>query len=103
MQAQITIGYLTIAKELGLPVAPVGVAWAEVRKQAPEIELWQTDGSHPNNNGTYLATCVLYAVIFRESPVGLAYTSQISGDTAKVLQTIASEVVVDNPAEWNLH
>ena len=103
MQTQITLGYRTIANQLAAPIAPVGVAWADAIKQSPGLDLWQSDGSHPTINGTYLAACVLYAVVFRESPVGLSSPSQVDGNTARVLQTIASEVVLNNPAEWNLH
>ena len=102
MQKQLTTGYLTIADELGVAVAPVGSAWEQVRQQDPEIDLWQSDGSHPTENGTYLAACVFYAAIFNESPQGLSYTAQIPSDTAKALQSIAASVVLNDSAKWNL-
>jgi hypothetical protein len=102
MQQQLTAGYLTIADELGVPVAPVGSAWEQVRQQDPGIDLWQSDGSHPTENGTYLAACVFYAAIFNESPQGLSYTAQIPADTARTLQSIAASVVLNDSAEWNL-
>ena len=102
MQNQIVIGYLTIARELGLPVAPAGYAWWTVRKQNPEIELWQTDGNHPNRNGTYLAACVFYASIFHESPEGLGYTARLPVKTAHTLQSAAARVVLDHSEDWNL-
>jgi hypothetical protein len=103
MQTQITLGYRTIANQLAVQIAPIGVAWAEVTKRSPGLDLWQADGSHPTLNGTYLAACVLYAVIFRDSPVGLSHPTQVSADNARFLQTIAAEVVLNNPALWNLH
>jgi hypothetical protein len=103
MQTQVTLGYRTIANQLAAPIAPVGVAWSEVLKQASSMDLWQADGSHPTINGTYLAACILYTVIFRESPVGLNHPSQVSADNAKLLQIVAAEVVLNNPAQWNLH
>jgi hypothetical protein len=102
MQQQLTIGYLTIADELDAPVAPVGSAWEQVRQQDPEINLWQDDGSHPTESGTYLAACVFYAAIFHESPEGLTYTAQIPVDTAEALQSIAASVVLNDSAKWNL-
>lgn len=100
MQNQIVVGYLKIAREQGVPVVPVGYAWWTARKQYPDIDLWQADGSHPNNNGTYLAACVFYASIFRESPEGLAFTAQVSATTAQELQSIAARVVLDDPEQW---
>ena len=102
MQSGILFGYLTIANELGVPVAPVGSTWKQVREEYPEINLWQDDGSHPNENGTYLAACVFYAVIFQESPEGLSYTAGIPAETAQTLQSIAGSVVLASPAYWHI-
>jgi hypothetical protein len=102
MQTQIGEGYLAIAEELGAPAAPVGYAWMTARMQDPPLDLWQADGSHPNKEGTYLAACVFYTVFFRESPDGLAYTAGITRETARQLQRIAGETVLNNPEEWNL-
>ncbi len=103
MQTQIEQGYLSIARELNTPVAPVGEAWFTARRQNPELSLWQSDGSHPSEPGTYLAACVFYAVIFRHSPLGFTYTAHLSKDVAQVLQAIAAEVVLKNPTQWNLN
>jgi hypothetical protein len=102
MQSQITQGYLGIAQELGVPAAPVGEAWLLAARQHPELELWQGDGSHPSEQGTYLAACVFYATIFRQSPEGLRYIAHLPKETAKVLQTTAANVVLNNPQQWNL-
>ena len=102
MQTQITRGYLGIAQELGVPMAPVGEAWLIAKRRHPELELWQSDGSHPSEQGTYLAACVFYAAIFRQSPEGLRYFAHLPKETAKVLQTTAADVVLNNPQQWNL-
>lgn len=102
MQQQIEQGYLAIAGELGMPVVPVGRAWWMARKQNSELDFWQDDGSHPNEQGTYLAACVFYATIFRESPVGLKYTAGLPKDVAHTLQMIAADTVLTQPQQWNL-
>jgi hypothetical protein len=102
MQFQIDRGYLGIAQELNAPVAPVGYAWLTVMRQYPQLRLWQDDGSHPGEQGTYLAACVFYAVIFRESPEGLTYLAGLPKETAQSLQTIAANTVLNNPGQWNL-
>jgi hypothetical protein len=102
MQNQIVSGYLSLAREQGIPAVPAGYAWWQIRKQYPDIALWQADGSHPDKNGTYLAACVFYAAIFRENPEGLTYTAKIPSATAQKLQSAAAHVVLDNPAIWNL-
>jgi len=102
MQFQIDQGYLGIAQELRVRVAPVGYAWLIVKRQNPELDLWQEDGSHPNEQGTYLAACVFYAAIFRQSPEGLTYLGHLPKETAQILQTIAASTVLKNPEQWNL-
>lgn len=76
-QAMLDNAYFRVAKETKSVVAPVGVAWADVRTKAPSLELYIEDGSHPSAAGTYLAACVLYATIIGRSPIGLP--AKISG------------------------
>jgi hypothetical protein len=102
MQYEIEKGYLQIADELDVAVAPAGYAWWELRQNTPEIDLWQSDGSHPSEKGTYVAACVLYAAIFRDSPEGLAYPFSFSEPDAKSIQSVAAEVVLAQPAQWHL-
>ncbi len=51
-------------------VAPVGLAWARVREERPDIVLFHPDGSHPSPAGTYLAACVFYAQLTGQPPIG---------------------------------
>ncbi len=58
------------AEAVGAGVAPVGRAWERARRD-PTLTLHSSDGSHPNENGTYLAACVFYATLTNTSPLGL--------------------------------
>lgn len=102
MQSAIDDGYLAIADEQQAAVAPVGYAWSALLGREAPAALWQGDGSHPTAAGTYLATCVFYATIFRESPKGLAYHSSLSADEAAKLQDVAAETVLSDPTKWPL-
>ena len=93
MQYQIDQGYLRIAYELNLPVVPVGVAWFRALNKYPSLQLWQDDGSHPSEQGTYLAACVFYVTFFKESPVGLSYRANLSEEVAGQLQIIAESIL----------
>ena len=97
MQFQIDNGYLGIAQELNVTLAPVGFAWLMVRRQSPQLDLWQADGSHPTEQGTYLAACVFYSVIFKKSPEGLTFTAQQPIETAQLLQKTAAETILTIP------
>ena len=100
MQSAIDDGYLAIAAEQQAAVAPVGYAWSTLLGQEAPAALWQEDGSHPTTAGTYLAACVFYATIFRESPRGLAYHSSLSAEEAARVQGIAAETVLGDPSKW---
>ena len=97
MQNQINYGYTQIAQELHAMAAPVGPAWSIAVEKHPELSLWQDDGSHPTEVGTYLAACVFYSVIFHESPEDLSYRADLSKETAKILQTLASQTALKTP------
>ena len=102
MQLQIDQGYMTIANQLIVPVAPVGYAWLTAWLQSPQLNLWQADGSHPTMQGTYLAACVFYAAIFRQSPENNPYHAGLPAATAHYFQSLAATTVLSNPSQWNL-
>ncbi len=102
MQAAIDDGYTTIARRQHAKVAPVGLAWMSQVAQGRGSGLWQDDGSHPTEEGTYLAACVFYASIFLESPAGLTYRSGLSSADAASAQNVAAATVLDDPAKWGL-
>ncbi len=66
----LTNGYLDIGRELGVDVAPVGIAWTEALKQGVAVDLFSADGAHPSPAGSYLAACVIYASLTGKSPKG---------------------------------
>jgi hypothetical protein len=101
MQLQVNQGYMTIAHELFVPVAPVGYAWLTVHRQNPGLGLWQEDGSHPTEAGTYLAACVFYALIYNQSPLKLAYRGNLPVETARYLQSVAADTVLNDASKWN--
>lgn len=49
-------------------VVPAGEAWARARSLRPEIRLFDPDGTHPSDLGTYLTACVFVATITGELP-----------------------------------
>ena len=100
MQSAIDDGYLAIAADQRVAIAPVGDAWATMVTRTPRMELWQDDGSHPSEAGTYLAACVFYATIFRESPKGLAYHGSLTAEVAAMIQSVAAETVLVDPGKW---
>jgi hypothetical protein len=92
MQTAINESYTELGQALGVTVAHAGQAWAGVLRLDPATALWEADGSHPSEAGTYLAACVLYARLFHRSPVGLSDTEGLSPSLAATLQTVADQL-----------
>lgn len=92
MQTMIAGNYRNIAGELDALLAPAGIAFMRCAKLYPEIELWDEDKTHPSPAGTYLAACVLYRVLYDQSPEGLSYTADLNGETALKLQLVAAGI-----------
>ena len=88
MQKRINYSYGVMARANKALLAPVGLAWADSRREHPSLELY-ADETHPNQTGTYLAASVFYSVFFRESPVGLPHPDSLDESTALILQKTA--------------
>jgi len=104
--------YNNIGAELGVKVAPAGLAWQRALQERPDLNLYDDDLIHPSIHGTYLTICVLYATIFGQSPIGVSYRPvdmlpeddllfstrekwQMTDEEAAFLQRIAWETVAD--------
>ncbi len=60
--------YAEVAKENDARLVPVGYAWRLAKQSRPNIQLFDADGSHPLNLGTFLAACLFTATITGEIP-----------------------------------
>ena len=89
---QLSNNYTYLGQQLGIKVAPVGLAFAKALRERPDLLLYSEDG-HPTPQGTYLAAAVFYGVIYDQSPVGIRYTSDLSDEDALFLQTIAAQTL----------
>lgn len=92
MQARLTRGYTELAAELPAPVVPAGLAWAEALRRRPRLDLWDSDGRHPNREGSYLAACVFYAVLTGRDPARSISTAGLPSADARFLQRIGAGV-----------
>lgn len=84
--------YTYLGQQLGIKIAPVGLAFANALRERPGLVLYSEDG-HPTPQGTYLATTIFYGVIFDQSPVGINYTAGMNDDDVLFLQTIAAQTL----------
>jgi hypothetical protein len=90
MQSALETGYDGIAGQLHIRVAPVGRVWRQAVDQELPLDLWQSDGSHPQKDGAYLAASVLYAELFAESPAGLSYGMDLPQPKVDSIQSLVA-------------
>lgn len=91
-QQAITEAYTTIAREMGAVLVPVGPVWHRFRTAHAEPVLYDRDMSHPSAAGSYLAACVFFTVLFRQSPLGLpVLIPNLASAAARALQAAAAD------------
>lgn len=96
---QIAEAHRTLARELNVDVAPVGLAWQRSIAERPALDMYDADREHPSIYGTYLATCVVYATIYGINPTGFTYVpAGITPELAGFLQQTAWQTVQDYAA-----
>ncbi len=91
-QRRITRTFERLAGRTSAILAPVGSAWQRIRRSHPEIGLYQSDGIHPSEAGTYLAACVFYAALLRKGVLG-ASPLGLDPAEARILQRAAQDSV----------
>jgi PKD repeat protein len=85
-------------------IAPVGVAWKNMRDSFPSVNLYAGDGSHPSLHGSYLAACVFYSTLYQKSTIGAGYVpAGITTIDAFNIQTIATNTVLDSLNLWRIN
>lgn len=94
MQEPILETYRKVAEQNDATIIPVGPAWARALELRPDLRLYDPDGSHPSNVGSYLSACVIYGVLTGDSPVGLTNRVElgtITGPDFQFLNRMATE------------
>ncbi len=107
MQQRLRESYVQMADDNNAIVGPVGLAWKYVRDHYPEINLYQSDGSHPSVEGTYLAALTFRSILFQ----GKAWYDNLNLDcrpenidwnVANLLHYAVQNAVYSNWSECNM-
>ena len=89
MQIAIAGTYSKIGGAVSGEVAPAGMAWWISRDERPDIGLYQPDGSHPSEAGTYLAATVIAATLLDVNVNEFDWSSGLDERTADALRGFA--------------
>lgn len=93
-QAALSSAVVSIGREIEAIIAPVGVAWQALLQEQPHLNLYDKDGSHPSPLGSYVAACVFYEVLCRQSCIGAPVPAHLNIEpaTAAFIQQLAHRV-----------
>lgn len=98
MQDLLLAGYVSVAKDAGAKLAPVGEAFRIIWQLHPSVELYDPDGSHPSVAGTYLAACVFYDALTGKTFVATGGVPDgVSPTDAATLRDAAAQAVATHP------
>ena len=92
--------YMMMARDNYACVSPVGAVWHYVRDHYPEIELYQSDGSHPSYIGTYIAACCFYSLISSQNPLDITWNGSLDYQTANKAKNAVTTVLYDSLSKW---
>lgn len=102
MDSLLALRYRQMADSNQAYLAPVGDVWQKVRNQFPQVTLYQSDGSHPEIAGSYLAAATFYTAFFRTNPEIATFRAGIDSLTALLLRKVVKQVVFDTLSNWNV-
>ena len=54
----------------GIPVAPVGLVWDRIMSLDTGCALYDADGEHPSETGSFVAACTIYPFLTGEYVTG---------------------------------
>ena len=94
LQQIMAANYMEIAAELDSLIIPAGISFMRCAELYPGIELWDNDRRHPSPEGSYLAACTAYALLYQESPENCSYIATLEEDVAQKLQEVAADLIL---------
>ncbi len=90
-QPEIDAMYLNAARKSGAIRVPVGPAWELAQEIRPTIDLFTSDGSHPNELGTLLTACIFVKSITGELPSHAPGTFKIEDAAGEILRLMRAD------------
>jgi hypothetical protein len=92
--------YMTMAADNEAIVSPVGELWRVIRTNHPEIDLYDSDGSHPSAVGSYAAAVAFFTTIFRADPTTITFNFNLSADITTIIKEEAQALIYEQQAQW---
>lgn len=92
--------YMSFSNTFESEVTPVGVVWRYIKENHPNINLYQSDGSHPSLAGSYIAACCFYTSLFRKDPTLITNNYGLDATTASIIRNATKSIVFNNMLDY---
>lgn len=89
-----TVGAGKLSKAISATVSPIAKAFAIVRDERPDIEIYSTDDHHPAAYGAYLKACVNYLIMFGQPFTSDKANFALDPATCAYLKNVAERTVL---------
>lgn len=100
MDSLLNLRYMMMAEDNHAWVSPVGAVWHYIRDHYPDLELYQSDESHPSYLGSYVAACCFYTVLTGRNPRNITWNGALDEPTASIAKYATKTVVFDSLWKW---
>lgn len=102
MDDLVTQRYHAMAEQNQAILSPAGPVWRYLRGNYPSLNLYSSDGSHPNVAGSFAAACCFYTVLFRKDPMTITYNPGLAVAEADLIKQATRVIVYDNLTTWRV-
>jgi hypothetical protein len=102
MDSLLALRYQQMADSNRAWVSPVGEVWRYLRQTQPNLELYDSDGSHPSLLGSYAAAVCFYSTVFQKSATLVKTDAGLNPASAAAVRAAVDAVVFDSLPRWNV-
>lgn len=97
MTWKLAASYEHMGQTHDIPVAHVGLAFWDIVQNERRVNLFDTDLSHPNAAGSYLAALTIFARITGVDPTTVDYEGGVGSNIEPILKEAARKAVFETP------
>jgi hypothetical protein len=88
--------YKYLEDSIGQVIVPIGPAYLRIIAGYPSIDLWGPDEEHPSIKGSLLIASVLYATVFKSSPISSSFNPGIPNAEDSIIKTTGYQTTIDS-------
>ena len=97
MTWKVAAAYEKAGRTENAEVAYVGLAFLDINKNHPEIDLYAEDMAHSSYKGSLLAALTIFGTVFKIDPTSVPFKGEVSEREREILALAAKKAAFDPP------